>query len=88
MPNNDFNPQDSYYNERLRQAHIAFNFTLWAAVTSAVVALVGMVLMLCGNWPTGLPIAALGTMSGIVNNPFYKMDKEANDRLDKAVREK
>jgi len=70
--------------ERLRQAHYSFNAALVAAGLSTCISLVGAALLLSGKVPEG----ALTTSSGMaVTVACFHLAKDANNRLDKIVRE-
>jgi hypothetical protein len=86
MTRKDLN--DSYYQERLRQARLAFNFALGATATSAIVSFAGILLLLLGNALAGGATTAGGDASGTVSAFWLKLAKEANDRLDSAARAK
>ena len=79
---------DDYYQERLRQARIAFNFALGATATSALISFVGVLMVFTGNVPVGGGTTTGGAASGIVSTRWLKLAKDANDRLDSAIREK
>lgn len=82
MTNKNPKPPDSYYQERLRQAQIAFNLALTATAVSAGISFTGVAFLLSGNVPAGSSTAAGGiTLSACC----LKLAKDANDRLDAAA---
>lgn len=70
--------------ERIRQASLSFNLSLFATAASAVVSLTGAGLLLSGNLPEGSIAAASGAGSTVY---CIKLAKDANDRLDRIFEE-
>ncbi|MEM7725502.1 MAG: hypothetical protein AAF208_03920 [Cyanobacteria bacterium P01_A01_bin.45] len=82
---NEFNPNNSFLQERIRQASLAFNVLLGATVLSGIVSFTGVGLLLSGQVSEG----TITSIGGVISNvAFAKMAKDANDRLDKAMKEK
>jgi uncharacterized membrane protein YczE len=71
-------------HERIRQASISFNLSVFAATASMVVSLTGAGLLLSGNLPEGTLTAASGAGSTVY---CFKLAKDANDRLDRIFEE-
>ncbi len=81
---NEFNPNNSFLQERIRQARLAFNVLLGATVLSGIVSFTGVGLLLSGQVSEG----TITTIGGLISNAaFAKMAKDANDRLDRAMKE-
>jgi hypothetical protein len=70
--------------ERIRQASLSFNLSLFATAVSAVVSLTGAGLLLSGNLSEGSISAASGAGSTVY---CIKLAKDANDRLDRIFEE-
>lgn len=83
-PNSDDGIETSVAKERLRQARYSFNAALTATAVSACISLVGAALLLSGKITEGTFTAAGGmaTSLGCIN-----FAKDANDRLDKLMKE-
>jgi hypothetical protein len=70
--------------ERIRQASLSFNLSLFAATASVFGSLTGAGLLLSGNFPEG----AIATASGAGSTVYcIKLAKDANDRLDRIFAE-
>ncbi len=81
---NEFNPNNSFVEERIRQARLAFNVLLGATVLSGIVSFTGVGLLLSDRVSEG----TITSIGGLISNvAFAKMAKDANDRLDKAMEE-
>ncbi len=86
MTNNasQFNPErKKYLQERIRQAKLAFNLAIVAAVLSFIVILIGVGLLPSEQVSKGTLTTAEGFLSNLA---FVKLAKDANDRLDAANR--
>jgi hypothetical protein len=70
--------------ERIRQASLSFNLSLFAATASVFVSLTGAGLLLSGNLPEGAIAAASGAGSTVY---CIKLAKDSNDRLDRIFAE-
>jgi hypothetical protein len=70
--------------ERIRQASLSFNLSLFATAASAVVSLTGTGLILSGNLSEGSIAAASGAGSTVY---CIKLARDANDRLDRIFEE-
>jgi hypothetical protein len=70
--------------ERIRQASLSFNLSLFATAASTVVSLTGAGLLLSGNLPEGAIAAASGAGSTVY---CIKLAKDSNDRLDRIFAE-
>lgn len=80
----EFNPSNSYLQERIRQARLAFNLLLGATVLSGIVSFTGVGLLLSKQVSQG----TITSIGGLISNvAFAKMAKDANDRLDRAMKE-
>ncbi len=69
----------SVLKERVRQARWSFNL---ACAASAIVGMVGITLLVSGRVPDG---AFTTTGGGSLSVIFFKLSKDANDRLDKMI---
>jgi hypothetical protein len=74
----------SIIQERIRQARFSFNLALITTAISACVGLVGAGLLLSGKLPEGTVTSTGGLVSSACCIQFAK---DANDRLDKVLRE-
>ncbi|NET85282.1 MAG: hypothetical protein F6J94_26245 [Moorea sp. SIO1F2] len=83
-PNKEFDPETSYLNERIRQAQLSFNLLVGATILSGIVGLAGAGLLMSKQLSDGIVTTSVGLASNIA---FVKLAKEANDRLDEAIRE-
>ncbi len=82
---NEFNPNNSYLQERIRQARLAFNVLLGATVLSGTVSFTGVYLLFLDRISEG----TITSIGGLISNvAFVKMAKDVNDRLDKAMKER
>ncbi len=82
--NNDFDQERSFLQERIRQAKLSFNVLLGATVLSGVVSFAGVYFLLSGQVSEG----SITTTGGLLSNvAFAKLAKDANDRLDRAMKE-
>ena len=81
---NEFNPSNSYLQERIRQAKLAFNLLLGATVLSGIGSFAGVGLLLSKQVSEGTTTSVGGLISNVA---FAKMAKDSNDRLDKAMKE-
>lgn len=79
-----FNSESSFFQERIRQAKLAFNVFLGATVLSGAVSFTGVYLILSGQVSSGTMTSAGGLVSNVA---FAKLAKDANDRLDRAMKE-
>jgi hypothetical protein len=85
MMNNTPNDTETRYLQmRIRHANIAFYLLLIATVSSSLVSLAGVGLLLSGRISQGTATTAGGLLSNVA---FAKLAKDANDRLDRAIRE-
>lgn len=81
---NEFNPDNSFLQERIRQARLAFNVLLGATVLSGIISFTGVGLLFSNRLSEG----TITSIGGLISNAaFAKMAKDANDRLDKAMKE-
>ena len=81
---NEFNPNNSFLQERIRQTRLAFNVLLGATVLSGIVSFTGVGLLLSDRVSEG----TITSIGGLISNvAFAKMAQDANDRLDKAMEE-
>jgi hypothetical protein len=67
-------------HERIRQASISFNLSVFAAMASTIVSITGAGLLLSGNLSEGAIAAASGAGSTVY---CITLAKDANDRLDR-----
>jgi hypothetical protein len=72
--------------ERLRQAYWAFNIYLGLTSISGLVGIAAVGLLFSGRVSEGTFTAAGGGMYGAVTISCWKLTKDANDRLDEALR--
>ncbi|NEO74649.1 hypothetical protein [Moorena sp. SIO3H5] len=84
QPNKESDPKTSYLKERIRQAKLSFNLLIGATVISAMVGLAEAGLLMSNKLSKGAVTTGLGLASNIA---FVKLAKDANDRLDEAIRE-
>ena len=84
QPNKQFDPETIYLNERIRQAKLSFNLLVGATILSGIVGLIGAGLLMSNKLSKGAATTAIGLTSSI---GFVKLAKDANDRLDEAIRE-
>ncbi len=82
--NKDSDQKNTYLNERIRQAKLSFNLLVGAKVISGIVALIGAGLLMSHKLPKGAVTTAVGLAAS--NITFVNLYKDANDRLDKAIR--
>lgn len=73
--------------ERLRQASWSFNVTLAVTVATAIISFTSVGLLLSGNVSVGKVTTAAGLASNVVSLVSLKLAKDANDRLDRIVKE-
>ena len=73
--------------ERLRQAKFSFNATLWLAIVSASISIVGIGMLFSGKVTEGSVATAGGLTSNILSVGLLKFTKETNDRLDRLAKE-
>jgi len=71
--------------ERLRQARTTFNAAIILVSVGTVVILGGVVLLYCQRLGAGALTSAAGIVSNIMSALLFKLNKDANDRLDKAT---
>lgn len=76
--------EDVVLQERIRQAKYSFNLALIATAVSACVSLAGAGLLLSGKFPKGTVTAVGGLVSSTC---CIRFAKDANDRLDKTLKE-
>lgn len=69
------------------QARFSSNATFGFIITSAVVNILGIVLLLSGKVTEGSVATAAGLTSNIVSVGLLKFTKETNDRLDRLAKE-
>ena len=72
----------SIAQERIRQAHHSFNLAFGMTAASALISLVGVILLFSGQAQAGT-VAATGGLASSVR--CLQLAKDANDRLDKVV---
>ncbi|NEO96279.1 MAG: hypothetical protein F6K56_41535 [Moorea sp. SIO3G5] len=84
QPNKQFDPETSFLNERIRQAKLSFNLLVGATILSGIVGLAGAGLLISKQLSDGIVTTSVGLASNIA---FVKLAKDANDRLDEAIRE-
>lgn len=73
--------------ERLRQAQKTFNVALTLVIVGTAVVFIGAGLLLVGRAMSGSVTASAGVMSDVISALLFKMNKDANDRLDKLTAE-
>jgi hypothetical protein len=81
-----YQERHSIYQERLRQAKVAFNLAFGLTTISAIAGFTGIMLLFSGNVSAGTITAAGGGIYGSVTASWLKLAKDSNDRLDKAAR--
>lgn len=69
--------------ERLRQASWSFNAALVFVIVGTLIVLVGTVLLYRGQTTQGIVSAAAGAVSNIVSVLVFRLNRDANDRLDR-----
>lgn len=79
--------EQSFIQERLRQARLSFNLALVLTATSGIVGMAGVVLLLSGKIPEGTITTGGGLASNIVSMCCLKLTKDANDRLDRIAKD-
>ncbi|EGJ29251.1 MULTISPECIES: hypothetical protein [Moorena] len=82
--NKESDPETTYFNERIRQAKLAFNLLVGATIISGIVGLIGAGLLMSNKLSDGIVTTSVGLASSM---RFVKLAKDANDRLDEAIRE-
>ncbi|NEO36376.1 MAG: hypothetical protein F6J90_08610 [Moorea sp. SIOASIH] len=82
--NKEFDPETRFLNERIRQAKLSFNLLVGATILSGIVGLAGAGLLISKQLSDGIVTTSVGLASNIA---FVKLAKDANDRLDEAIRE-
>ncbi len=80
-----FQERHTIYTERRRQASWAFNLFCGLTGISGLVGIAAVVLLLSGRIHEGTFTAAGGGMYGTVTVCCWKLTKDANDRLDRAL---
>ncbi|PSN14028.1 hypothetical protein C7293_13350 [filamentous cyanobacterium CCT1] len=79
--------QEPIRNERLRQARLAFNLSAFFVGTSAMLFMVGFLMLLAGKTSQGL-LALLGSPASLSMRGYcMQLSSEANDRLDRMIYE-
>jgi hypothetical protein len=73
-----------YRAERLRQAKCSFNTALTLVIVGTVVIIGGAIGLYAGSMKTSVLTVATGAISNIVGALLFKLNRDANDRLDKA----
>lgn len=81
-----FQERHTIYTERRRQACWAFNLTLGLTGITGLVGIAAVALLFSGRISEGTFTAAGGGMYGAVTVSCWKLTKDANDRLDEALR--
>jgi hypothetical protein len=81
-----FQERHTIYTERRRQASWAFNLFWGLTGISGLVGIAALVLLFSGRVSEGMFTAAGGGMYGTVIASCWKLTKDANDRLDEALR--
>lgn len=69
--------------ERLRQARYTFNAALALVLVGTGVLVAGVVLLYFGRTTAGVITTAMGAVSNFASAIVFKLNKDANDRLDK-----
>ncbi|MGH2416110.1 MAG: TRADD-N-associated membrane domain-containing protein [Microcystaceae cyanobacterium] len=72
----------SIYEERRRQARLAFNLAFVLTTISASIGCLSVLLLMTGNVSAGTLTAAGGGFYGTVSASWLRLSKDANDRLD------
>lgn len=70
-------------SERLRQARITFNAAMTLVLLGTIILLGGVVLLFLQRTTTGILSAAVGAVSNISSALLFRLNRDANDRLDK-----
>ncbi len=81
-----FQERHTIYTERRRQASWAFNLFWGLTGISGLVGIAAVILLFSGRLSEGMFTAAGGGMYGGVTVSCWKLTKDANDRLDEALR--
>lgn len=81
-----FQERHTIYTERRRQASWAFNLFCGLTAISGLVGIAAVVLLLSGRISEGTFTTANGGICGAVAVSCWKLTKDANDRLDEALR--
>jgi len=76
---------DPYKTERIHQAHVSFHLALGLTAGGAIVILANVLLFVSGNVSAAVATSASGLASGSIVCG-RKLYKDANDRLDRAVK--
>lgn len=84
--NEIFQERHTIYTERRRQASWAFNLTWGLTGISGIVGVAAALLLFSGYVSEGMFTAAGGGIYGNVTALCWKLAKDANDRLDEALR--
>ncbi|RAM51671.1 MAG: hypothetical protein C6Y22_10445 [Hapalosiphonaceae cyanobacterium JJU2] len=84
QPKNDFDKERSFLQERIRQAKLSFNVLLGATILTGLISFAGVYLLLSGRISEGSITSTGGLLSNVA---FAKLAKDANERLDQAMKE-
>ena len=82
--NHNPNIEQRIAQERIRQAHNAFNLAFTATAISTLFSLIGATTLMLGKIPAGTITTAIGLTSSLCCS---RLAKDANDRLDKLMAE-
>jgi hypothetical protein len=69
--------------ERLRQASWSFNAALALVIIGTLIVLVGTVLLYRNQTTQGIVTAGAGAVSNIISVLVFRLNRDANDRLDR-----
>ncbi len=78
---------DQRYQERLKQAQLAFIVALTALIIGIILVFLGVACIFLISLPVGAVTAASSSISSIISALAFRFNKEANDRLDTVGRE-
>ncbi|HEY9673663.1 MAG TPA: hypothetical protein V6D11_19640 [Waterburya sp.] len=81
-----FQQRHTIYTERRRQASWAFNLTWGLTGITGLVGIAAVILLFSGRISEGMFTAAGGGIYGGVTVSCWRLTKDANDRLDEALR--
>ncbi|MEB3308752.1 MAG: hypothetical protein VKJ02_00805 [Snowella sp.] len=74
-----------FYQERLRQAKLSFNFTIIIMIIQIVVASSGSLMIVSGNVQGGSAAMSTALFFENIRKKWIQSAKDANDRLDKTT---
>lgn len=77
------NSTEEIYQERIRQARQSFNIASIILIIGLIALFLGIIIAFLGLMPQGITVAAIGTAFEALGAIILKLNKDANDRIDK-----